>query len=464
MTRTITYDLTLITGSAAAGKVLTFDLLTPFAARAADAVVQLSTTSTSDENGAGTVTLAVPSSGAYLYKCTLPDGQSFSFSLAAGSATTLHALMAATVGSTVGSADAITTAVDAAITTHTADTTSVHGIADTSALATATDVSSAVSSHTGTGTGAHAATAISVTPSGNLAATTVQAALEELQGDIDGMGGASDVGDLTTTGGSSTNMLRVAAAGGLEYRTVAQVLADIGAAPTASPTFTGTVTMAAATVTGNVTVTNTVGLRPNSNTTSWPLVQDAAGAAIVSVNSTARGIAISSGSTAYSDDIATVFNGASGRIFTVTGDGRASFGGKVINDVVLEINMSGAKTSGQPLAIRSSSGTMLVNPVSISTTSATFSFGAASAGSAFYMSSPDNFALQIRNGKNVAIGFGTLQTATAAADIAASTTSAASLRLRSGTAPTSPKEGDIWFDGTNLKMYDGATTRTISWT
>ena len=36
-----------------------------------------------------------------------------------------------------------------------------------------------------------------------------------------------DVDDLTTTTGTSSQMLRVAAAGGLEYRTVAQVLADL---------------------------------------------------------------------------------------------------------------------------------------------------------------------------------------------------------------------------------------------
>jgi hypothetical protein len=40
--------------------------------------------------------------------------------------------------------------------------------------------------------------------------------------------GASDVGDLTTAGLTADNMLRVAVAGGLEERTPAQVLADIG--------------------------------------------------------------------------------------------------------------------------------------------------------------------------------------------------------------------------------------------
>jgi hypothetical protein len=59
---------------------------------------------------------------------------------------------------------------------------------------------------------------------------------------------------------------------------------------------------------------------------------------------------------------------------------------------------------------------------------------------------------------------GHVASATAYADIAASTTSAASIRLRSGTAPTSPNAGDLWFDGTNLKFYDGVATRTLSWT
>lgn len=45
--------------------------------------------------------------------------------------------------------------------------------------------SAALTAHTGASSGAHAATAISNTPSGNLAATTVQAALNELQTDVD---------------------------------------------------------------------------------------------------------------------------------------------------------------------------------------------------------------------------------------------------------------------------------------
>ena len=57
--------------------------------------------------------------------------------------------------------------------------------------------------------------------------------------------GASDVDDLTTTTGTATHMMRVAATGGLEYRTAAQVRGDIGAeaaglmVPLAGGTMTG---------------------------------------------------------------------------------------------------------------------------------------------------------------------------------------------------------------------------------
>jgi hypothetical protein len=62
---------------------------------------------------------------------------------------------------------------------------------------------------------------------------------------------------------------------------------------------------------------------------------------------------------------------------------------------------------------------------------------------------------------NGAVGVG--QTApTATLDVGASTTSKAALRLRSGTAPTSPNDGDIWYDGTNLKIRVGGTTKTVT--
>jgi hypothetical protein len=45
---------------------------------------------------------------------------------------------------------------------------------------------------------------------------------------------------------------------------------------------------------------------------------------------------------------------------------------------------------------------------------------------------------------------------------AASTTAMASLNIPSGTAPTSPTNGDIWSDGSDLKVRLGGTTYTLT--
>jgi hypothetical protein len=57
---------------------------------------------------------------------------------------------------------------------------------------------------------------------------------------------------------------------------------------------------------------------------------------------------------------------------------------------------------------------------------------------------------------------GSATTPTAILDISASVTARASLRIRSGTAPTTPNDGDIWFDGTDLKMRIGGVTKTFT--
>jgi hypothetical protein len=46
--------------------------------------------------------------------------------------------------------------------------------------------------------------------------------------------------------------------------------------------------------------------------------------------------------------------------------------------------------------------------------------------------------------------------------LAPSVTARASLRIPSGTAPTSPVNGDIWFDGTNIQMRIGGVTKTFT--
>lgn len=48
------------------------------------------------------------------------------------------------------------------------------------------------------------------------------------------------------------------------------------------------------------------------------------------------------------------------------------------------------------------------------------------------------------------------------ASFGASTTGHASINIATGTAPTSPNNGDIWFDGTNLFMRIGGVTKTFT--
>lgn len=46
--------------------------------------------------------------------------------------------------------------------------------------------------------------------------------------------------------------------------------------------------------------------------------------------------------------------------------------------------------------------------------------------------------------------------------VAAAATGYASINIPSGTAPTSPVDGDLWYDGTNLKFRVGSTTKTVT--
>lgn len=110
-TRTITGTILEPDGTVWASGTVKFDLVTKFATATAAAVNQTSISTTTDANGDFSVALEVPASDAWEWRCTLPDGNQFNFNLAAGSATTLHALLAdANLGATV-SASAIATAI-----------------------------------------------------------------------------------------------------------------------------------------------------------------------------------------------------------------------------------------------------------------------------------------------------------------------------------------------------------------
>jgi hypothetical protein len=74
------------------------------------------------------------------------------------------------------------------------------------------------------------------------------------------------------------------------------------------------------------------------------------------------------------------------------------------------------------------------------------------------MTGVSHYAALFRRGL-VGIGLGT---PTALLDLAGSTVDNASLRIRSGVAPTSPNDGDIWFDGTDLKIRVAGVTYTLT--
>jgi hypothetical protein len=135
--------------------------------------------------------------------------------------------------------------IPAALTTHEADTTAVHGIADTSALAlTANHPSNAtfndhsarhedggadeisiaglsgtsaeLQAHLDDTSDAHDASAISFTPDGSIAATTVQAAIVEVRDEAGGGGAPTDVDYLvgTASGGLSNEIVAGTSPGG----------------------------------------------------------------------------------------------------------------------------------------------------------------------------------------------------------------------------------------------------------
>lgn len=122
----------------------------------------------------------------------LHSGSTHAATQAAAEATAADALTAHEADTTAvhGIADTTVLATDAEVTAavaaHEADTTSVHGIVDTTVLATDAEVTAAVSAHTGDASAAHAASAVSILDEANdFAATDVEGALAELQSDAE---------------------------------------------------------------------------------------------------------------------------------------------------------------------------------------------------------------------------------------------------------------------------------------
>ena len=70
---------------------------------------------------------------------------------------------------------------------------------------------------------------------------------------------------------------------------------------------------------------------------------------------------------------------------------------------------------------------------------------------------------QIGNGSGT-LGVGKAAIGSATLGVAAASTLRASINIASGIAPTSPNDGDIWYDGTNLNFRLGGTTKTFTLT
>jgi len=91
----------------------------------------------------------------------------------------------------------------------------------------------------------------------------------------------------------------------------------------------------------------------------------------------------------------------------------------------------------------------------------TFNFSTAGNGYVFANNNAATTLMTLTEAGRLGIG---ISAPTTTLDITGSSTTQASLRIRSGSAPTTPQDGDIWFDGTNLKMQIGGVTKTFTMT
>lgn len=101
-----------------------------------------------------------------------------------------------------------TTGATAKVTAHNSATTSVHGIADTANLETTSGAQAKVDTHVNDTTSAHAASAIAFTPTGTIAATDVQAAIAEAAAEGASPSNANPLAISTAAPGTSADYAR----------------------------------------------------------------------------------------------------------------------------------------------------------------------------------------------------------------------------------------------------------------
>jgi hypothetical protein len=178
----------------------------------------------------------------------------------------------------------------------------------------------------------------------------------------------------------------------------------------------------------------------------------------------------------------------SGEKLQVTGTakitGASSFGGNMTLSLnqnaatnITVSNTTSGTTSEASLSATSSNGTVAVSKYSATRT--TYRILAANDGFLYNGTSGDLVIFNDFSTGNIKFGAGGTSTEqmrlTSAGNlcigvssggdflnIAASTTAKAQINLASGTAPTSPNNGDIWFTGTELKIQVGGVTKTFT--
>lgn len=227
-----------------------------------------------------------------------------------------------------------------------------------------------------------------------------------------------------------------------------------------------------------ITSINTPVLIPNADSTTAIQIQDTAANAILTVDSTNKRIGIGTTTPGAKLDVngSTYIHGGAGlyldTINHYTGGGTPMSIGNA-NQIALRADTGfvgiGVNPSF-PLQVAGSNPTIRMDGatpgLSFKTTQAgtkefkiVSGYNDASSLSVIDVTASNAQRILIDTNGNVGIG----QTSpTASLDVVASTTTNAGFRLRSGVAPTSPNDGDIWYDGTNLKIRVGGTTKTVT--
>ena len=172
----------------------------------------------------------------------------------------------------------------------------------------------------------------------------------------------------------------------------------------------------------------------------------------VSGDTILRGSGATSATTAL-----TVQNSSSTNLFTVRNDGLVSLSSALTNSLNVVSSALNTRITIDNTNASPNTGFNLSYSGVIKWALATYG---ANADFTFYNNATATDSLFIAGNTNN-IGIRT-NAPTARLDIPASVTTAASLRIRSGTAPTSPNDGDIWFDGTDIKMRIGGVTKTFT--